>query len=176
MRDAAGGDERLRERIEESEDIDPADKEALLAFSDEMRFRKAEYSDNRHLKLLQHCTVLAGDSQKYSTEDLPDVRLVDALESEEASKELVRWIHSNFENVETNRDYRVALRMFGEYASDCDGKPESIEQVSASNTLVNKRDDLEQLIERISRAESAIEGRGGSIRTGNYRDSFGARK
>lgn len=144
----------LRERIKESDGIssesatldveirkanssqtiefEDGDREALLRFSDELRFKQSEYSDHRHVKLLQHCTVLAGGGEEVSSGDLPDHRLIDCLESKEAVREFVRWIHRNYENPETNRDYRGALRQFGEHVTDGDGKPEPITEVSAT--------------------------------------------
>lgn len=131
--------ESLRSRIQSSDTIDPDDRDALMEFSDELRFRKSEYSDGRHVKLLQHLTVLAGDSEKYDVDDLPDTRLVDALHDEEAAKELVRWIHRNYENEETNRDYRGAIRRFGAFLSDGDPDdpdtwPASIKQIPATTS------------------------------------------
>jgi integrase len=124
--------ERLRTRIETSETITEPDREALTRFSREMEFRRSTYSPSRHVKLLQHCVLLAGDSQKYDPGDLPEPSLSDALEDSEAAKDIVRWIHRHYPNEETNRDYRVALRMFGEHATGGEGKPPSIEQISAS--------------------------------------------
>ena len=103
-----------------------------MRFSRELEFRRSDYSPSRHVKLLQHCVLLAGDSRKYSPEELPEPSLCDALDNEEAAKDVVRWIHRHYPNEETNRDYRVALRMFGEHATEGDGKPPSIEQISAS--------------------------------------------
>jgi site-specific recombinase XerC len=108
----------LRERIETSAHLDPADREELLHFSDEMDFADVEYGDQRHVKLLQHCTVLAGDSpNKYDPEDLPDTRLTDAIDDREQLKKVQRWIKNNFESEETKRDYRVAVRMFAEHST-----------------------------------------------------------
>lgn len=121
----------LRKRIEESSDIAEADKDALLRFSKEMEFLDTRYSNRRHVKLIQHCTVLAGDSQKYSPEELPDVRLVDTVDDVEAVKDLGRWIKRNYDNEETKRDYRVAVRMFGEHSTPGEDIPEPIQRLSA---------------------------------------------
>ena len=106
--------EALRDRISQSDHIDTADKAALLRFSEEMEFHDTEYSDVRHIKLLQHCIVLAGDSQKYDPDELPACRLVDAVTDREELKDIQRWIKRNFDSEETKRDYRVAVRMFAE--------------------------------------------------------------
>lgn len=65
----------LRERINESNRISNADREALITFSEEMEFLDTRYSNLRHIKLLRHCTILAGDSEKYSPNELPDCDL-----------------------------------------------------------------------------------------------------
>ncbi|MFW6046035.1 MAG: tyrosine-type recombinase/integrase, partial [Natronomonas sp.] len=122
---------RLRERIETSTTITEADRDALLGFSDELRFKQSDYSNHRHLKLLQHCAVLAGESQQYDPEEMPDYQLVDCLESEDAVRAFVRWIHRHYEN-ETNRDYRAAIRMFGEHITAGEGKPGPIDEISAT--------------------------------------------
>jgi len=59
MGDAADRIETLRDRIESSEEMDDDDREALLAFSDELFLRASQYSDHRHEKLLRHCTRMA---------------------------------------------------------------------------------------------------------------------
>lgn len=139
MVDVSQSIETLRDRIQHSETIDEADKAALLEFSNELRFRRTDYSDHRHLKLLQHLTILAGDSKKYTQDALPGVRLVDVLEDKEAAKTLVRWIHRHYDNEETNRDYRVAIRRFAAMLTDGDPDdptelPPSIRQISATTS------------------------------------------
>jgi len=129
----------LRERIENSEKLAPADREALIEFSDELRFRASDYSNHRHLKLLRHCTILAGDSERYDPDELPDHRLVDALDDEEVAKDFVRWIHRTFDSEETNRDYRVAIRRLAAHLSSGDpddtrNLPDSISQISATTS------------------------------------------
>lgn len=124
--------DRLRERIHASDHISEADKEALISMSEEMEFLDTRYSDVRHIKLLQHCTLLAGDSpNKYDPEELPDVELVDCYDDESAVKEIGRWIKRNYDNEETKRDYRVAVRMFGEHTGPEDEIPKPIELLSA---------------------------------------------
>lgn len=123
--------ETLRDRINESDRISEADREALLAFSEELDFLDTRYSNYRHLKLLNHCTILAGDSRKYAPEELPDCDLVDVLDNEAAVKVVGRWIKRTFDNEETKRDYRVAVRMFGEHTTDGPNIPESIQKLSA---------------------------------------------
>jgi len=120
--------ERLKERIENGErDIDDeADREQLIEFSRRIELLKEEYSDHRHLKLLRHLTRMAENVGG----------LADALEEQEAAEEIVRWIHATYDNEETNRDYRVALRVFGKrVAPDDDGDPPgSIDWVSSKTS------------------------------------------
>ncbi|WP_332898762.1 site-specific integrase [Haladaptatus sp. CMSO5] len=111
MADPAAEIERLRDRIDESPDINEPDRDALIAFSDEMYLLKTVYSDHRHVKLLRHCTLMAEEVGV----------LADALVNKDAAEEIVRWINRTYDNEETNRDYRVALRVFGRRASDENG-------------------------------------------------------
>jgi hypothetical protein len=58
-------------------------------------------------------------------------------------EDIVRWINRTYDNEETNRDYRVALSVFGRRTSDENGDdpPESIEWVPSgrsSNTVGHK--------------------------------------
>lgn len=123
--------DRLRERIQSSSEICEADKDALLKFSDELEFLDVHYTDDRHVKLLQHCTLLAGDSEKYEPEELPDVAVSSSFDREESVKNLGRWIQRNQNNEETKRDYRVALRMFGKRVTDGDDIPEPLQLLSS---------------------------------------------
>jgi hypothetical protein len=82
----------LRERITSSDVVDDRDRELLLQFSDELQFRQSEYSDHRHRKLLQQLALLAGVSERYDADELPDTALADALKNEAATKNLVRWV------------------------------------------------------------------------------------
>lgn len=127
MHDPKKAIENLRDRIDESEALFDADREVLKEFSDELYLRKPQTGDYRHEKLLRH-TVIMG-------EGVEDATLADALEDESAAKTFVGWIHRNYENEETNRDYRVALKMLGRLVSDENGTdpPASMSGVS-SNT------------------------------------------
>ncbi|MDY6777742.1 MAG: site-specific integrase, partial [Candidatus Nanohaloarchaea archaeon] len=60
--------------------------------------------------------------------------LADALEDREAAEDIVRWIHREYDRedrAETNRDYRVALRVFGKRVTDGDDPPDSLAWISA---------------------------------------------
>lgn len=134
MADAQDKVDSLRDRIEDSDAIDDEDRNLLLAFSDELFFLRNEYSYERHLKLLSHLTILSGESVRYDRDQLPDLSLAAALEDEAETKAFVQWIHETplINSEETNRDYRVALRMFGQHVTPGDDKPDSIEIISST--------------------------------------------
>jgi integrase len=111
MSDPGAQIETLRNRIETSDEISEADRSALFDFSDELYLLQTNYSDHRHLKLLRHCTRMAEHVGG----------LADALEDREAAEDIVRWINQTYENEETNRDYRVALSVFGRRTTDVNG-------------------------------------------------------
>jgi integrase len=118
--------ETLREdRIPESASLSDAERDALLEFSDELFLRNAEYSDHRHEKLLRHCIRMA---------EHVDVPLVDVLEDRDAAEDIVRWINRTYDNEETNRDYRVALRVFAKRITDGAEVPPSVDWVSGQTS------------------------------------------
>lgn len=119
MPDHSAAIERLRERVQTSDDISDQDGEALLEMSDQIRLLASKYSDARHEKLLRHGVIMAEKAGPISA----------ALESRDEAERIVRWINRNYENEETNRDYRIALRMFGKHAAPGDDKPDSIEWI-----------------------------------------------
>lgn len=93
--------ESLRRRIGESPEIGESDAERLLEFSD----RLTDTRDRRHERLLKYCAAMA--------EGAEDGRLAAALDDREAAESLVDWIFETIENEEENRNFRVALRVFG---------------------------------------------------------------
>ena len=124
--------EALHDRIKGSEVLPQDDKEALLQFSNELGVHN--YSSGRRVKLLQHCTMMAGDSEKYDPDQLPEPDLVDILGETEKAKRYVSWINGNYDSEESKRDHRVALRMFGGHITSGDPedeKPSSVEWISA---------------------------------------------
>lgn len=118
--DSEGDIERLRDRARDTEEISDADAEALVDFSDEIFLLGSRYTDLRHVKLLRHCVIMAEEVGG----------LADALHSRDAAEPIVRWINRTYDNEETNRDYRVALRVFGrrigDESDDPDDPPESL--------------------------------------------------
>lgn len=85
------------------------ERDLLLAFSDRLQLLRSEYSDNQHLKLLNHCVGIS----EHCPGDLSA-----CLEDREAAEDIVRWINATYDNEEVNRDYRVALRMFGKRVTE----------------------------------------------------------
>jgi len=118
MADPRSQIETLRNRLDagEREIDDQEDVDILLEFSDQLDLLSSEYSDHRHLKLLRHCTRMAEEVGG----------LADALDDRDAAEEIVRWIHRTYDNEETNRDYRSAIRVFGKRTIRADEPPESI--------------------------------------------------
>jgi integrase len=123
-RDADRRLERLQERIEDSEDISSNDQEALIDFDRQLALLGSQYGKQRRAKLVRHCVRISENVGG----------LADALEDKRAAEDIVRWIHETYENEESNRDYRVALRMFGKRVTDGDGIPDSISWVSATTS------------------------------------------
>ncbi|TQQ81823.1 tyrosine-type recombinase/integrase [Halonotius roseus] len=129
MSSAGEAVDRLRKRIEnggKQSSINKTDREALLTFSDRVQLLAQEYTDKRHLKLLRHCVIVA--------ETLDSGTLAEALTDRDAAERIVSWINVEYDNEETNRDYRVALRVFGKRVAEADesidttpdGLPESL--------------------------------------------------
>ncbi|GAB3669623.1 tyrosine-type recombinase/integrase [Halopiger thermotolerans] len=115
--------ERLRERVQEAEDMSQDDADALLRMSNRIRILgPSKYSDFAHEKYLMRAVKMAQEVGG----------LADALEDRDAAEQLVAWINrEKGDSAETNKDYRVTLRQFGKLASpdDVDGIPESLEWV-----------------------------------------------
>jgi len=121
--------ETLRGKIEAGErGGSDSDRSELIRFSDRLYLLKQDYTDDRHEKLLRHCTRMAENPGG----------LADALVDYDAAENIVKWINRNYENEETNQDYRIALRVFGKRIAEAmrgdiettrTGYPPSIEWV-----------------------------------------------
>lgn len=120
--DPWGRVENYRERARTSEEISDADAEALIEFSKQVELRRSTYSDHRHEKLLGHVTRLAENAGGVAA----------ALEDREAAEDIVRYIHDAYDNEESNRDNRIALRVFGKILTDGNEPPESIAWISST--------------------------------------------
>lgn len=126
--------EQILARIETAENIDERDRELLKQFVD--RAGRQQYSVARTGKILDNCKTLAGVSEKYSPDELPDAALADALEDREAAETFVDWINDTYDNEETNCGFRVTLRVFGGIMTDGpqEEKPDSIEWISSGTS------------------------------------------
>ncbi|MFB6298650.1 MAG: tyrosine-type recombinase/integrase [Halobacteriales archaeon] len=118
--------ENLRERIATAEAITDEDREALQGFDDTLTLLNSKYSTYRHLKLLRHVTILA--------EQVGGVKA--ALTDRDAAEDIVRWINRNYDNEETNQDYRVALKVFGRRVSDENGSepPDALDWIPSGTS------------------------------------------
>lgn len=126
MRDPKETVDTLRDKLKSSErGGSDKDREKLLEFSDELSLLRSEYSHYRHEKLLRHCIRIS--------EHAP-VDISDTLTDKAAAKRAVRWIHDQYDitngSAETNRDYRVALRVFGRRVETADASNETPESIS----------------------------------------------
>lgn len=166
MPDATRQVETLRSKLESGErGGSAAEREALLSFSDRLRLLASEYSDHRHDKLLRHCTRMA---------EHVDASLAAAPSDRETAEAFVRWIHDTYENPETNRDYRVALRTFGRRLAEANGTistdrddiPDALSWVSASTpsnyspspdpaAMLRWADDVKPMIDAAANARDA---------------------
>lgn len=120
--------QNLSERIETSNEIAATDREILVEYNDHLHLLSNQYSDHRHEKLLRHVVIMAEEVGG----------LADALNDRDAAEAILRWINKNYDNEETNRDYRVALRVFGRHmgdgVNDPDDPPESIDWVPSGTS------------------------------------------
>lgn len=116
-RDVAAELDGVRAKLENGErGGTEADSALLLEFSNRLQLLAEEYSDNRHLKLLRHLMRISEEVEA----DTSDGVLSDALHDRDVAEAAVRWIQSNYDNPETNRDYRVSLRVLGRRVGDCE--------------------------------------------------------
>jgi integrase len=142
---------RIRERIDnpdpDAEGIDPEeyadDRENLLKVSRVMRRHRTGsrgWSDERHSTVLQRLVVLSWGGTKYDADKMHGTSLTAALEDKEAAGKLVDWIHDTYDNEETNRDMRTALRVFGKILTNDDPTskdatpPPTIDWISATTS------------------------------------------
>lgn len=113
----------LRSKVSNGERGDESDRELLLKFADRMALQ--QYSDERIEKLLRHCVIMSEQLGPISP----------ALEDRDVAENIVHWINRTYENEETNRDYRVALRIFGKHVTDdSDEIPDSLEWITSSTS------------------------------------------
>jgi integrase len=122
-RDVERSIDRLEDRIDDSDDLSSRDRELLHEFSRQLDLTPSRFSNQRHEKYLRHAVLLAERTDG----------LADALEDRRAAEDIVRHIHREHENADTNRDYRIAFRIFGELVTEGDDKPSSISWVPSGH-------------------------------------------
>nr|WP_232833675.1 tyrosine-type recombinase/integrase [Saliphagus sp. LR7] len=136
----------------------PDDQKLLLAFSDRLDLLAQNYSEARHDKLLRHVVVLA--------EELPDGTLAATIEDRDDAETAVAWINRNYDNEDTNRDYRIALRVFGKRVTEGEDHPESIGWIPSGTSnnydptpdprdMLRWEDDVQPMIESCYNARDA---------------------
>jgi len=116
--------ENLQQRIRDSDDLSDSDREMLLEFDRQLALTPSRFGDQRHEKYLRHVTLLA---------ERTDVDLDETLTDRSAAERVVRHIHDEHDNPDTNRDYRIAFRIFGELLTEGDEKPPSIAWVPSGH-------------------------------------------
>jgi integrase len=115
--------DRLQDRIDESEDINDDDRALLREFNRQLALMPSRFGKQRHEKYLRHNTLLAERTDG----------LTPALEDRTAAENIVRHIHDTHDNPDTNRDYRIAFRVFGELVTKGGDKPDSVAWISSSH-------------------------------------------
>ncbi|MCO8266712.1 site-specific integrase [Haloferax sp. AB510] len=120
------------------------DRELLLDFSDELRLLREDYGHYRHEKLLRHNVRISENAETCLHETLVRERDGDADDEEtfydakDAAKVVVRWIHSTYDiedgSQETNRDYRVAFRLFAKHVTRGDDIPDTHSWISTKTS------------------------------------------
>ena len=83
---------------------------------------KIECSVQRQEKLLRHCTIIAEEVGG----------LADSLTDKDAAEEILAWINRNYDNPETNKDYRIAFRVLAKQVTGGSEAPESVDWVPSS--------------------------------------------
>jgi hypothetical protein len=130
MPDKRQNHDRLRNRLEVGErEVSEADCEALLELSDTLALVLSRIGVDRHEKLFRHCTILAEKAGG----------LADSVTDREAAEDIVRTIHREYDNPETNKDCRNALRAFGRFLTDGDDVPGSMAWIPTSTSITTTR-------------------------------------
>jgi len=111
------------------------------------------------MKLFRHVTILA--------ERVGGIHA--ALTDRDTAEDIVRWIGRNYDNEETNQDYRVALKVLGRRVSDENGSdpPDALDWIpsgASSNydpapeprQMLNWNDDSLPMIEATDHKRDAV--------------------
>lgn len=117
VRDPRASIDRLRDRLDESDDITADDAEALRRYSLELdALGPARLGDSTHEKYLMRLVKMAEEVGG----------LADALEDRDTAKQLNSWVREHYQNPESNKTARDSLRSFGEHATEGDEIPASL--------------------------------------------------
>jgi len=141
--DRKGAIKRMRDRLQNGErGGDERDRELLLEFSDELRIRREDYGHARHEKILRHLIRVSENADVALHETLlrerdgEDEAAFDACE--DAAKEIVGWIHDTYDiedgSQETNRDYRVAFRVWAKHLTRGEDVPDTHDWISTKTS------------------------------------------
>ncbi|MDR9432150.1 MAG: site-specific integrase, partial [Natronomonas sp.] len=118
-------DQVIRRRVEicrERRGIVDADAEAILDAHHHMELvGDVGVSDQHHADVLMRAVKIA--------REIDDGVLAAALEDRDAAEAVVRWINRNYDNPESNRSYRQALRAFGRHSLGVDDLPDCLDWV-----------------------------------------------
>lgn len=108
--------ETLRDKLETGERGHEADRDILFKFSNKLFLLNSVYSDHRHEKLLRHCVRMSEEAGPIG----------EILTDKDATERVLSWVNRTYDNEETNRDYRSAIRVFATRVTDSDEPPESV--------------------------------------------------
>jgi hypothetical protein len=149
MRDPGRELETLREKLKNGDrGGNEEDRELLLDFDRAMRLIRSEVGEHRSLKLLRHATRISEEAGG----------LAQALEDRGAAEEIKIWIEETYENEETNRDYRMALRMVGKRTGDDDEIPDSLAWIpTGTSNDYDPRPDPSEMLEWEAEVKPMIE-------------------
>lgn len=139
------------QNIRNDDSISERDRENLLEFHETLLLLRDKYATATRYKLVQHAAMLAGCAPTVDSDELPDVDLSGALDDREIAEDIVRWIHTRYDNPESNADMRKALRAFAKHLTNGDDVPETVSWVS-SNTS-NEHDPTPEPRDMLSWAE-----------------------
>jgi len=141
--DRKGAIERMRTRLDSGKRGGcERDRGLLLDFSDELRIRREDYGHARHEKLLRHLIRISENAEVCLHDTLLKEQAGDDEETfnacHDASKEVVGWIHDTYDieegSQETNRDYRVAFRVFAKHLTRGEDVPDTHDWISTKTT------------------------------------------
>lgn len=168
-RDPKAAVKALRTKLEDGERGGcDRDRELLLDFSDELRLLREDYGHYRHEKLLRHCCRMSENADACLHDSLVEELDGDPdddetfYEAKDAAEAVVRWIHDTYDvedgSQETNRDYRVAFRLFGKHVTRDDEIPDTHDWISTKTTrdyqpepdeadMLRLEDDVKPMVE-----------------------------